>query len=187
MKKWQIIKAVLYLALSILIVVFNNELMSYVGILVGAVVCMYAIEELIVAAVKKTLFNNPYLMSDGTVQLLIGAILFVVSPDIIKVCLVWGVWSIIRESTEFAEAIKSISDKKLGIINAIESVVVVVLSFLLIIEPNEEHAKLHVFLLAAELAIVVLFYFAELIRDKIVVKNELVNKNLGEEKDELTI
>ncbi|MBO4251407.1 MAG: hypothetical protein J5911_01960 [Clostridia bacterium] len=187
MKKWQIIKAILYFALSILIIIFNNEIMPYVGILVGAVVCLYALEELLIAAAKRTLFNNAYLLSDGTVQLLIGAILFIVSSDIIKVCLVWGVWSIIRESKEFAEAIKSIVAKRWGVINALESVVVVVLSFFLVLEPKEEHARLHLFLLAAELAIVVLFYIAEQVRDKIVAKKGLSSDESIGKKDELTV
>lgn len=162
--------------------------MPYVGILVGAVVCTYAVEELIVSAVKRTLFDNPYLLSDGIVQLLVGTILFIVSMDIIKVCLVWGVWSILRESKEFAAAIKNIAEKRLGIINAVESVVIIVLSFLLVLEPNEEHARLHVFLLAAELAIVVLFYFAELARNRIFEKKGIrVDKNFNEENDELTV
>lgn len=162
--------------------------MPYVGILVGAVVCIYAVEELIVAAAKRTLFQNPYLLSDGIVQLLVGAILFIVSSDIIKVCLVWGVWSILRESKEFAEAIKNISQKRLGIINAVESVVIILLSFLLVLEPNEEHARLHMFLLAAELAIVVFFYFAELLRNYIVKKKGLCEETkINEENDELTI
>ena len=149
---------------------------------------MYAIEELIVAAAKRTLFKNPYLLSDGIVQLLVGAILFIVSSDVIKVCLVWGVWSILRESKEFAEALKNIFQKRLGIINAVESVVIVALSFLLILEPNEEHTRLHVFLLASELALVVFFYFAELIRDYIVKKKGLqVATEINEENDELPI
>ena len=188
MKKWQIIKAALYLVSSILIFIFNYSIMPYVGILVGAVVCTYATEELVVSAVKRTLFQNPYILSDGIAQLLVGAILFIVSHDIIKVCLVWGVWSILRESKEFAVAVKNISQKKLGIVNAVESVVVIVLSFLLVLEPNEEHARLHVFLLAAELAIVVLFYFTELLRDYIVRKKGLCgNKTVNEENNGLTV
>ena len=74
MKKWKAIKAILYLSASILIFIFNRSIMPYVGIVVGAVVCIYAMEELIVAAAKRTLFDNPYLLSDGIVQLLIGAV-----------------------------------------------------------------------------------------------------------------
>lgn len=188
MNKWKAIKAISYLIASILIFIFNRSIMPYVGIVVGAVVCIYAMEELIVAAAKRTLFDNPYLLSDGIVQLLIGAVLFLVSFDIFKVCLVWGVWSILRESKEFAEAVKNLSQKKLGIINVVESVVVVILSFFLVLEPNEEHARLHVFLLATELAIVVFFYFAEILRDFLAKKKGQCDTNsFDDESEEMII
>ena len=106
MKKWQILKAVLYLTLAVFIFVLNKTIMPYVGILVGAIVCLYAAEEFIVNVAKKTLISDAYRLFEGIAQLLIGIILFIVSDDIIKVCLVWGVWSILRESKEMAEAIK---------------------------------------------------------------------------------
>ena len=103
--------------------------------------------------------------------LLIGIILFVVSYDIIKVCLVWGVWSILRESKEMAEAITKLSARKTEIINVVESVIIIALSFTMILEPNESHAYLHIILLGIELVIVVLFYFAE-IGGKIIMKRK---------------
>nr|MBO4517643.1 hypothetical protein [Clostridia bacterium] len=161
MQKWQISKAVLYLVAAILIFIFNQSITPYAGILVGAVVCVYAFEELIVSAVNKKLFSDTFHLFDGIAQILIGVILFLVSYDIIKVCLVWGVWSVLRESKELAVAVKSVITKRLGFLSAIESVVVIVLSFMMILEPSEHHAHLHVILLGVELITVVLFYFME--------------------------
>ena len=171
MKKWQILKAVLYLTIAVFIFIFNKSVMLYVGFLVGGVVCLYSLEELAVYAFKRTLLSDPYHLFDGIAQLLIGIILFIVSNDIIKVCLIWGVWAILRESKEMAEAIKKIPVKKSEIINVAESVIVIALSFLMILEPNEAHAYLHVILLGAELVIVVLFYFAEVLSNKISKRN----------------
>ena len=161
MKKWQIVKAILYISVAVLIFIFYDALMPYVGILVGGIVFLYATEELIFLSVKRKLFGSAYYLFDGIAQLLIGVILFLVSNDIIKVCLVWGVWAILRESKEMAEAIDKIPRNKLYVVNVIESVVVISLSFLMILEPNENHARLHVLLLAAELVIVVLFFALE--------------------------
>lgn len=147
---------------AVFIFIFSKALIPYVGFLVGAVVCMYALEELIVYAAKKILFSDPYHLFDSITQLIIGVILFIVSYDIIKVCLVWGVWSILRESKEMAEAITKLSARKTEIINVVESVIIIALSFTMILEPNESHAYLHIILLGIELVIVVLFYFAEI-------------------------
>lgn len=180
MKKWQILKAVLYSALAVFIFVLNDLIMPYVGILVGGVVCLYAVEELAVYAAKKSLFSDAYHLFDGIAQLLIGVILFIVSSDIIKVCLVWGVWSILRESKEMAEAINRLSRRKSEIINIIESIVIIALSFLMILEPIEEHAHLHLILLGVELIVVVLFYCVEVFENKFLQRRSKENDDSEE-------
>ena len=181
MKKWQISKAIMYIVSAVLIFVFNKSITPYAGILVGSVVCVYAFEELIVSAINKKLFSDTFHLFDGIAQILIGVILFLVSSDIIKVCLVWGVWSILRESKELAEAVKSIITKRFGVLNVAESVIVIVLSFVMILEPTEHHANLHVILLGVELITVVLFYFAGNLFDNKFAKND------NTEKDEISL
>ncbi|MBP5467550.1 MAG: hypothetical protein J6Y43_08335 [Clostridia bacterium] len=179
MKKWQISKAVLYLASAVLIFVFNESITPYAGILVGAVVCVYAFEELIISAVNKKLFSDTFHLFDGLSQIFIGAILFLVSSDIVKVCLVWGVWSILRESKELATAVKSIITKRFGVLSIAESVIVIVLSFVMILEPTTRHANLHVILLGVELITVVLFYFMENLIDGKRAENSENKKELS--------
>ena len=188
MKGWQFFKAALYLLVAVSIFIFNQSVLPYVGYLVGSVVCLYAVEELIVSAVKKTFFSDKYRLFDGLVQILIGIILFLVSSDIIKVCLVWGVWSILRESKEMADAIEIISENRIVIINVVESVVVIVMSFFMILNPNERHAHLHVILLGIELLTVILFSFLETYFNR-KIKNSLEKEdNSDEDKiDEITI
>ena len=188
MKFWHLSKVVLYLTLAVVIFILNNSVMSYVGILVGGIVCLYAAEEFIIFAIKKELFNNPYHLFDGIAQFLIGAVLFIVSNDIAKVCVVWGVWAILRESKELAEAIDNLSKNKTDIINITESVIVIVLSFFMIINPDDAHARLHVFLLAIELIIVVLFYFMEVFHDRIISKRNKENsEDLKKSEHDLSI
>ena len=62
-----------------------------------------------------------------------------------------------------------------------ESIVVIVLSFVMILEPTEHHANLHAILLGVELITVVLFYFMENFIDG---KRSANSEN---KKDELTI
>ena len=171
MKKWQTVKAVLYVTLAVVIFIFSQSIMPYIGYLVGGVVLLYASEELILSAVNRTLFTDVQRVFDGIAQLLICAALFIVAKDVIKLCLIWGVWSILRESKEMAEAIKSIVTTRFGVLNVMESVVVIVLSFLLILEPNDEHIRLHVILLGIEFITVVLFYFLKTWRDKTLKPN----------------
>ena len=137
------------------------------------------------SAAKRTIFTNVHHLCEGITQLFIGTVLFLVSRDIIKVCLIWGVWSILRESKEMAEAIENIVKNRLGILNVIESVIVIILSFLLILEPNEEHVRLHVILLGIELITVVVFFFLELLRDR--TFKDKVSDNSEDDTNEITI
>ena len=161
MKRWQISKAILYVSAAVALIVFNKSVMPYVGVIVGAVVCAYATEELIISAVRRTLFVDTFHLFDGIAQVLVGTLLFIVSEDIIKVCLVWGVWSILRESKELAEAVNGLARNKFQVLNILESLTVIVLSFVIVIEPSEVHANLHVILLGVELITVVAFYVIE--------------------------
>ena len=178
MKIWQIIKAFLYLVIALFIFINNNAVLPYVGFLVGGVVCLYSLEELIVLACKRRFFKDTYHLFDGLAQLFIGIILFIVSKDVVKVCLVWGVWSILRETKEMSEAIDSLHERKYNVLSVIESLVIIALSFFMILEPNEEHAHLHVILLGAELVLVVVFYFLDLAFGK-----KLNNENTKYKKD----
>ena len=178
-------KAVLYLALALFIFIFNDFVMPYVGILVGAIVCLYAVEEFAFYAFKRELSSDTYHLFDSIAQFLIGAILFIVSEDIIKVCLVWGVWSILRESKELSEGIKKFPTKKTEIITVTESVIVIVLSFLMILEPSESHAHLHLILLGVELVIVVIFYLIEIIVNKLT--RQRINKTDSTGGEEISI
>lgn len=181
MKQWQIIKAILYLVLATFIFIFQGEIMPWVGILVGGIVCLYAAEDLIVLICKKLFFQDSNHLFDDLAQLFIAIILFLVSSDIIKVCLVWGVWSILRECKDMAEAIDKFSKNRLQIINVIESVTIIVLSFLMILEPNEEHAGFHVILLGIELVVVVMFCFLEIWSSKRLKseKDETIEKEIS--------
>ena len=58
---------------------------------------------------------------------------------------------IIRESFEIKELVTEIKSWTLTIISGIESIAVIILSIMLILEPGEHHAMVHMYLLLLEL------------------------------------
>ena len=80
-----------------------------------------------------------------------------VNDDLVKVCVIWGTWSILREAFEFAENSESLMHKGPGLCSMIESIVVIVLSITMIAHPSEHHAHVHIFLLGIELILEVVF------------------------------
>ena len=172
MKFINITKAILYVALAVFIFVFQDRIMPFVGYLVGGVVGVYALEEFLVILFDKKETRKRSFLFDVITQLLISIVLMLSAGDIVKVCVIWGVWAILRESKEMTEAIDSIFKYGLGIINIAESVTIIILSFILILHPTEEHAHLHIILLGVELLLVIFFSFAEKVIDAITLKKK---------------
>lgn len=157
MKYWYYLKAILYTIAGVLILVFNELIMKNVGIVVGSVVFLYGLNITIVSILKKRFFGENALVFDGIMLYLISLILFLVE-DIISVCLVWAVWSIMREGKEMSIAIREIIKKKsVELLNLIESVVIIAFSFIMVLNPNEEEAHFHVYILGIELLLEVIF------------------------------
>lgn len=166
MKIVRISKAVLYIAIATLIFILNSRIMPYVGYLVGGVITLYALEELFVILIEKDRSYGRAFLYDVVAQLLISALLFISANDISAVCIVWGVWSILRESREMTRAIAKLKVYRLGIISIAESVAVIFLSFLMVVHPDENHAFFHTILLGIELVLVVVFYYLEVLMVK---------------------
>lgn len=157
MKPWLIIKSILYITLGAVILLFNNEIMEFVGIMVGGVVAFYGVDIAVLSIIERKYFGENQLFFGGLVQILMGVILYIVRAEIVSVCLVWAVWSILREGKELSEALHHIIQKRVGIINFIESVIIIIFSFTMIMNPGEHHAHIHVIILGIELILEVLF------------------------------
>ena len=156
-KGLRITKATLYLAAAILILIFHEKIMPFVAFLVGGVVLAYALEELIFLIAEKKFAD----MAESIVQIVLAVLLFLAHNDIAKVCVIWGVWSVIRESRQMSQALPDIRKHFLAIVNVAESVAIIVLSAMMILIPDEHHARIHVIVLAVELTLEIVFPFLE--------------------------
>ena len=157
MNVWRIIKTVVYLVAAALLFIFHEGAMEIVPYLVGSVIFVYATETLAVAISTKKILTGHVTLFEFLIQILIGVILFLVAGDTVKVCVTWGIWSILRESKEITEAVNHLLRKKPGLLNAIESIIIIVMSFFMVLEPTEHHIHTHIFLLGAEFICNVLF------------------------------
>ena len=172
MKPSKIIRAAAYVAAGLAIIILHKALVAYAGYVVGCIVVLYALEELIRCALNKSLFKEDGSLFEDIVEIIIGVLLILTASDIIKVCLIWGVWSIIRESREMTGAIRRILKRRPGIINVAESVVVIVMSAMMILEPGEHHATVHMFLLGIELILEIVFEAVEFIYERKLAERE---------------
>lgn len=176
LKPIQIIKAVVFCAAGALVLVFHDAIMendgALVGIIVGSTVILYGLVTTIRSFIEKRFFGDDYLLFGALSQFMIAAALFAVANSIESVCIVWAVWSILRECREMSKAIFSLTHRRPGVINILESVVIIVFSFFMIIEPGEHHASLHVYLLGVELILEIVFSAINLFFDRFAEKRK---------------
>ena len=166
---------ILLIAAGVLLFVFAKPLVyEGKGLLlngiVGSVIALYGVEGILYPILTKQVKKERVMLMTGVINLFLAAIMIFLlenHPDELHVvCILWSVWSIMRESEEIFE--KCFDHWKqhpiTSLINFAESIVVIVFSLLLIIAKNKEelleHTYAHVILLGVELIIEVIWEYA---------------------------
>ena len=137
---------------------FKEQLVEHLKFAIGGLMLIYGVEEILFEVLfhRKNFWKceKTYL---GFVELILGTTLFFYplaanDEEVVKMtCVIWAAWSIIREAFEIRELVVEIKSIVLTIISGIESVAVIVLSVMLILEPGEHHAIIHFYMLSIEL------------------------------------
>lgn len=172
MKIWFILKAILYTVAGALILAFNTAVADNVGLIVGIVILAYGVDLVVISLIKKSYIGGDAIFFGALIHIFIGVILFIVRDDIVKVCLVWAVWSILRESKELSEAIHRLSHRRPAFLNAAESLLIIALSFTMVLEPTVHHAHVHVVILGVELILEIVFPIANKFIDGLIERKK---------------
>ena len=176
MKIYRMIKTIVFIILGVLAIVFSHELVSqdgaYINALVASVMILYGVEGGIMNIIKKDVKAHPVKFLNNIIMILMAVILLVIVQgheyELVMGCVIWSVWSIMREGEEIAEkVIERFDNKVTAIINFLESIIVIVFSILLIAEPGIHHAHTHVILLGVELILEVLWPYLDELEGKI--------------------
>lgn len=152
--KYNLIKLGVYLVLAILIFIFKEQLVEHLKFFIGGLMFLYAVEEIlfiIIHHIHHILHEDRVYL--GFIELILGIVLMCVNVSYESVCIIWATWSILRESYEIKEIACELKHIVPKIISGVESLVIIIFSILLIIEPGEHHAMIHLYLLLAELVI----------------------------------
>ncbi len=190
MKIWELIKTAIYLITGTAIIIFSDNVMPYISFFVGSIMVVYAVENIILTAMHKTFFYEEGELFEGVILLLFAFILlFAGNENIEKICTVWAVWSILRETKDFKDSLHKVlyrHSKPVNVIHCAESAFVIYLSTVMLLTPSLEHAHTHVILLGIELILEVLFPIADEILLKISatreqVKNHVINSHITKE------
>ena len=162
---WRIIKSIVYILAGCLIMTFSEKMMEYAVILVGTTMTVYAVETIVVSIIKKTVLHEDNELFEGLILILLAIVLlFTDKNNLEKVCVIWAIWSILRETEEIKECLHENFHKELhnfsqtlNIIHCVDSGVIIVMSLLMLLSPSEKTVHAHVILLGLELILEVSF------------------------------
>ena len=150
--RYSFIKLGVFVIMGIFTFIFREQLVQNLKYFIGGLMVVYGLEEVIyeVYFFGKDFWKRERIFL-GFLEILFGSVLILSPLTIETVCIIWASWSIVREAFEIRELVVVIRSWTLTIISGIESVAVIVLSVMLLLEPGEHHAMIHLYLLLAEL------------------------------------
>ena len=157
MKPFRLTRLIVFIICAVLLLVFNEFFLENLRWFIGGLIVLYGtlgILALILAKVKPIYEGQGFLFF--AVEILLGLTTLCFIKEYATVCVIWAVWSILRESVELEEIVERELHPSLAVFSGIESVAVIVLSVMLMIESGEHHAMIHSYLLAVELVLAAL-------------------------------
>ena len=152
MKTFRLSRLICFVVCAVLLLVFNELFLHNLRWFIGGLIVLYGslgVLALLLAKVKPIYEGQGFLFF--SVEILLGLITLCFIKEYATVCVIWAVWSIIRESIELEEIVARELHPVPAIVSGLESVAVVVLSVMLLMEPGEHHAMIHSYLLVVDL------------------------------------
>lgn len=154
MKAFRLTLLICFVIAAILLLVFNEFFLHNLRWFIGGLIVLYGSLGILALALEKV---KPILEGHGflfyAVEILLGLTTLCFITEYSTVCVIWAVWSVLRESVELQEIVEGELHPTLAVVSGIESVAVIVLSVMLMIEPGEHHAMIHSYLLCVELVL----------------------------------
>ena len=151
---YHLVKLGVFTALAVLVFLFREWMVEHLRYFIGSLMLLYASEEVLF----DMLFERHHIFHAGKIYLalaetILGVTLFVAPLSIEVTCIIWATWSILRECQEIKEIIIYLKHILPRILSGVESIAAIVLSVMLIVEPGEHHAMIHIYLLLFELVL----------------------------------
>lgn len=150
--RYLLVKLVLFTTLAILVLFTKEKQVENLKPFIGSLMVLYGVDGIAYAIFEHRKHflssNKTYL---GFIELIFGVVLIAAPLQFDYVCIIWATWSIIRESHEIKEIVADMKMILPRVLSGVESIVVIVFSIMLILEPGEHHALIHLSLLSAEL------------------------------------
>ena len=155
MKIYRFIKLFIFIIFSVLIIVFRNYLLGELSYFIGTLIWVFGLESsivLLLTSKKEALKSIKF--SFALFEIILGFTIIFAIHLFEYVCVIWAVWSILRQSIDINEVLRKEVKGVFAAILLIQSVVSVVFCVMLLLSPTEHHAKTHIYLVTTELLVI---------------------------------
>lgn len=159
MKIINYVKTLIFGITGILILLFSKKILGDSGehlyVLVASSMILFALG-LVAEIFQEKKDKNLFLILRASILALLGLFVLIplkhISDSIKTICYVWAIWSLIREGIQtYLNVRKNYKEIPItSILGIIESIILVIFSILLLVEPGLHHAYSHVLLLGVE-------------------------------------
>jgi len=151
MKKFLLIKSILLFVIGVLIIFLTPQFVEHLRFCVSAIMMIYGVLEIVHAILNDKHFYEYYSFYYGAVETFLGLATIIFVKDFVVVCVIWAVWSILRETFEIMAVASGEEKGVLAVLSMIETAVVFTLSVEMLANPGEHSALTHTYLLIVEL------------------------------------
>ena len=159
-KVFDIVKTTIYLVLLVIVLLIYKNIGYNANYVVGSTMIIHSIFGVLDYFIKKGEKQViPKFVYDISI-LALGIVLLFINGNnfLVLICLIWAIWSILREINEILTYIFTKNEHiVLKILGFIESIVSTFFAVLLIIHPSLEHLEIHYILLVVEFATTAIF------------------------------
>ena len=170
-KVFDIIKSLVYIVLLVLVLFIYKNVGYNANYVVGATMIIHSVFGILDYFINKGRKQIiPKLIYDISILTLGIVLLFLGGSDyLVLICIMWAIWSIVREANEILTYVFAENEHiVLKILGFIESIVSTTFAVLLLIHPTLEHLEIHYILLVIEFATTAIFP----IINKAIMKNK---------------
>lgn len=157
MKIYKFIKFFVFIALGVSIFFLKETYVEHLRFTIGGLITLYGVDGFFLWILEKDKFVKMHFLFKAVVQFVLGVCTLVLFDKYEVICTIWAVWAIMREADEISEYYELFKERIPCFLGFIESVVAIVFSITLIMEPGEHHAMIHMYLLIVELFTAVIF------------------------------
>lgn len=147
-------KMIIYIPIAIIIIVLREDLLDYLNFIVGIPLLVFSLESLLYELYIKNYRNELNRIGEDIIQIILSILIIAVFDDNLEIiCIIWGIIAILTAVKELSKSIYEITAKRKPIYFLVvtQTLFQIFFAVLLIIEPAEEHATMHLVLLGVEI------------------------------------